>query len=113
MMSLFHTLFMLIGGHAICDFPLQSDTLAQNKNRNANTELQKHVPWWYWLGSHAITHGVAVAISTGSVWLGLAETVAHALIDFFKCEGKYSIHIDQALHIGCKVLWAAIAYFVK
>src|ERR1700733_15250072 len=98
-------LFLLIAAHALCDFPLQGDTVAINKNRNANTSLQKAVPWYYWLGSHALVHGGAVAVITQNVWLGLLETVCHFWIDFFKCEGKYSIHMDQFLHVVCKVVW--------
>ncbi len=101
-------LFYLLASHAVADFALQSDALAINKNRNAKTELQKHVPWYYWLGSHALIHGLGVALITQSAILGLVETAAHFLIDFAKCERWYSIHIDQLLHVVCKVLWAVI-----
>jgi len=98
-------LFFLLAAHALCDFPLQGDATAINKNRNANTALQKSVPWQYWLLSHALIHGGAVALITQNVWLGIAETIAHFWIDFFKCEGKYNIHVDQILHVACKVVW--------
>ena len=105
-MTILMVCFLLLVGHAICDYPLQGDAVAINKNRNAKTELQKHVPWYYWLASHALMHGGAVALITGSVTLGIAETVAHFLIDFGKCEKLFNIHIDQLLHIICKLLWA-------
>lgn len=101
-------LFLLIAAHAAFDYALQGDTVALNKNPNANTPLQKHVPWYYWLGSHALMHGGAVALITGSAWLGMAETVAHFAIDYGKCLGKYSIHIDQLLHVVCKVSWLLV-----
>jgi hypothetical protein len=104
-LSIYIVLFYLIAGHALVDFSLQSDTIAQNKNPKADTVLQKHVPWYYWLSSHALMHGGMVALITGSVWLGLAETIAHFLIDYFKCKGLYSIHIDQGLHFLCKIIW--------
>jgi hypothetical protein len=104
-MTVFMVLFLLLVGHAICDYPLQGDAVAINKNPNANTPLQKHVPWYYWLLSHALMHGGAVALITGSVVLGVLETIAHFFIDYHKCVGRYNIHIDQLLHIICKFLW--------
>lgn len=107
-MTWFMVLFLLLAAHAAFDYALQGDTVAVNKNPNANTELQKHVPWYYWLGSHAFMHGGAVALITGSAWLGLAETIAHAAIDYGKCMSKYTIHGDQLLHLLCKIMWLAI-----
>lgn len=98
-------LFALVAMHALLDFPLQGDAVAINKNPNADTPLQKHVPWYYWLLSHALVHGGGVALITGSVWLGMAETIAHFVIDYNKCMGKYSIHVDQLLHVLCKIAW--------
>ncbi len=100
--------FYLLVVHAILDFPLQGDSVAVNKNPNANTELQKHVPWYYWILSHALAHGGGVAFITGSVLLGFFETVCHFLIDYGKCNKKYSIHGDQVLHILCKITWIII-----
>jgi len=97
--------------HALLDFPLQGDAVAINKNPLAKTELQKHVPFYYWLGSHALVHGGGVALLTGSVRLGIAETVCHFVIDYGKCVLKYSIHVDQALHMACKVLWAVCCVY--
>jgi hypothetical protein len=47
-------------------------------------------------------------VVTGSATLGLLETVAHWAIDFGKCEKWYSIHVDQALHLLCKVAWLGL-----
>lgn len=101
--------FWLLVAHFVADYPLQGDTTAREKNRHSTTELQKHVPWFYWLTAHALMHGGAVALITGSLTLGAAETLAHWLIDFGKCERWYSIHADQALHLGCKVVWLLFA----
>lgn len=97
--------FYMLVAHAALDYPLQGDTTAIEKNPNSKTALQQHVPWYYWLTAHALMHGGAVAMITGSVFLGVCETVAHWIIDLGKCHGRYSIHVDQALHIACKVLW--------
>jgi len=110
-MSIGLILFLLIGAHALFDFPLQGDAIAINKNRNKNTPLQKEVPWYYWMAAHAFTHGMAVALITQSVALGICETIAHFAIDCGKCESKYSIHVDQLLHLLCKVLWVVILNF--
>jgi hypothetical protein len=70
---------------------------------------------YYWLSSHAILHGAAV----GAVfrWMGfdwyvvttfaVAETVIHWFIDLGKCEKLYSLHVDQAFHVVCKITWWA------
>ena len=113
MESAIAVLFFLIVLHALLDFPLQGDAVAINKNPNAKTELQKHVPWYYWLGSHALIHGGGVALVTGSVGLGCAETICHFLIDYGKCQRKYSIHGDQLLHVVCKVVWFTIWFFTR
>lgn len=106
-------LWWLLVGHAVADFWAQSDALAQMKNRNRpNTRVppgqKPQVMWPYALSAHALMHGAAVSLITGSVVLGLAETGAHWCIDFGKCENWYGIHLDQALHLACKVLWVAI-----
>lgn len=109
---------VLLFGHALADYPLQGDFLARAKNRAAPIP---GVPWYQALGSHAIIHGGCVFIALAglnaiaAIWCGLAEVVAHALIDDAKCTGKLAsdparaFNIDQALHVACKALWAAIA----
>lgn len=42
------------------------------------------------------------------VILALAETVLHTLTDHAKCRGWFGIHVDQAIHIGSKLLWWAL-----
>ncbi len=100
--------FYLLVGHALMDFPMQAGPIATEKCRHSNTELQKQVPWYYWLSAHALLHGGAVAWITGSVGLGIAETICHWVIDFAKCEGWTNIHFDQALHIICKIIWCVL-----
>lgn len=105
-------LFWMLVGHALCDYPLQGDFLARAKNR-ANP--LPGVPWIHGLLPHAALHAGAVALVTGSVWLGLAEFIAHCLIDDAKCTGRFGFspstdfHIDQGLHVLCKIAWTLIA----
>ena len=101
-MTLWMTLWLLICGHALADFALQSEAMAIGKNRNS-TKFRV-LPWGYWLTSHALIHGLAVTLVLGPIF-GVAEFVAHWLIDFGKCESWYGIHYDQMLHLGCKCLW--------
>lgn len=105
----------MVVGHAIADFWAQSDALAKMKNRNRDSAAfcppgqKPQIVWPYALTAHALMHGAAVWIITGNVWLFVAETTAHWLIDFGKCENWYGIHADQAAHVGCKALWLAFA----
>jgi hypothetical protein len=101
-------LFLLVACHALLDFAIQGDAVAREKSRHSTSELQKHVPWYYWLSAHAFIHGAAVMLVTGSFVLGVLETASHWVIDFCKCEKWYSIHVDQALHLVCKVAWIAL-----
>lgn len=98
------TLLALLIGHAVADYPLQGDYLARSKNRH--DALGAHGIWMHSLAAHALIHGGAVWLITGSLALGAAEACAHAAIDFAKCDGRLTYHADQALHVACKVLWA-------
>ena len=81
------------------------------------------VPWYYWLTAHALLHGAAVGVIlrwmnfdwTVVAAVATAETVIHWFIDYGKCEKWYSLHVDQALHIVCKIAWWALvaSEFVK
>jgi len=105
--NMIEMLFILLSAHALCDYPLQGDFLAKAKNSN-DKDIVKFMGEGFWvhaLVSHSLIHGGAVALVTGSVALGVAETICHALIDHGKCQNKFNIHVDQALHVACKVLW--------
>lgn len=103
------TFALLVAGHALADYPLQGEFLAMGKNR---AKPSPFIPWYQALGAHAAIHGGMVAVITGIWWLGALEAVAHALIDDAKCTGKIGFNTDQALHIGCKALWIALAMAV-
>ena len=102
-----HERFMaMVAAHAVADYPLQGDFLAKAKNRTAAIP---GVPWWQALGAHAIIHGAAVAFITRSPALGLAEAAVHAITDDLKCNGRLTFNQDQAIHAGCKLLWAMLS----
>lgn len=92
-------LLMLLAAHWVADYPLQGDFLAKAKQQGPLRV--------YHLVAHAGIHGGAVALVTGSLWLGLVEWALHTAIDQAKVSGKTSFAADQALHIGCKLLYVA------
>lgn len=100
---------LLIVGHFIADYPLQGEFLAKAKSRVAGIP---GVPWYQALIAHAAIHGGAVGLATGSVALGAAETIVHAVIDDAKCRGRLSYDQDQALHVLCKAAWVGILFSV-
>lgn len=103
-------LFLLLCGHALADFALQSETMAKGKNRNKKPDYipegQKYVPCWpYWLTAHALIHGGIVYLITQTLWCGIVETIAHWWIDFLKCENKTTPNEDQLYHFLFKILY--------
>lgn len=93
-------LFLLLGAHWICDYPLQGDFLAK-----AKFEGPLRV---YHLLAHSGIQGAAVTLVTGSLWLGLAEWFIHTVTDELKVRGRTTFAQDQAIHVTCKVLWVAL-----
>ena len=101
--------FFMLVGHALGDFALQTEWMVRSKNprrRARATSERRDLIWIHVLTSHALIHGGAVALAPGSVALGIAETIAHWLIDYGKSNRYYGFHVDQFLHLGCKVIWA-------
>lgn len=101
--------FGLLAGHALADYPLQSEFMAIGKG--SREKPHNGVPWYYCLGAHCLVHGLVVALITTNVWLGIAETICHWFIDDAKCRKWTDIHTDQALHIACKVIWILVVGF--
>ena len=96
-------LILLVLAHFVCDFSLQSDRMALEKVPGRDVTLD----WRWWLLSHAATHGLLVALITGTPWLGFAELVFHAIIDWSKSRFRFSLACDQVLHVACKFVWAS------
>lgn len=94
-------LILLWLGHFLGDYPLQGDKMAVEKCPGCDQTMD----WRWWLLAHSATHGLIVACLTGIPLIGLAEVVAHALIDYGKCKFRYSLLIDQGLHWLCKLVW--------
>ena len=95
--------------HFVCDFALQPDRMAVEKVKGMDLTLD----WRWWLTAHAATHGLAVSLLTGVPLLGFAEWAVHALIDWLKGRLMFSLFVDQALHVGCKIVWILVLVSIK
>jgi len=119
--SLILLLLYFLAGHALVDFALQSEAMAVSKCPQTQHPAARAVPWYYWLTAHALLHGAMVGLVCLMIGikpllaavLFVAEGLFHAVIDFGKCRGWYGIHRDQALHLGCKLLWCWWAWGVS
>jgi len=96
-------LFLLIAGHFLCDFAIQSEAMAIEKSPQSTSALQKAIPWYWWLTAHAFIHAGTVLLITNNLFCALLELVSHWTIDYGKALGKYSILTDQLLHILIKI----------
>ena len=108
------TFLLLLAGHALADFALQSDAMARGKNWTTPSTpppgVKAQVCWPYWLSAHAAIHGGVVGLVTGRWELGVLEFVLHWLIDLAKCSRITDVHQDQLLHIMCKVAWIGVVW---
>jgi len=106
-------IFQFLVGHALGDYVFQRDIMARAKCRHAEIHKTagKNFPgWYYWLLAHALVHGGTVFLISGNLVLGVVETFLHTMIDFCKCEHWFSIHVDQSLHILCKLVYVWLIY---
>ena len=104
LMESLNLLILLVLAHFVCDFVLQSDRMAVEKSPGRDDTLH----WSWWLGSHAATHGLAVALLTDVPLLGLMETLLHAIIDWLKIRSRFALVVDQSLHLLCKLTWVLL-----
>ncbi|WP_327211261.1 DUF3307 domain-containing protein [Rhizobium leguminosarum] len=115
-MTAFELYALMVFGHYLGDFALQSKFIADGKNCK---EPIPGVPWKQVLMAHAGIHGglvgAAVAIAGLShpellhwaIVFGVAETAIHYRIDEGKCRKAFGWNVDQALHFLCKLAWTA------
>lgn len=92
---------LLITMHFIGDYVLQSDFMAKAKNRNTDVG---RVMSTYVLPAHASVHGLLVLIVTGSIILFYIEAIFHYIVDYNKNESIITLHQDQLLHLGSKIV---------
>jgi hypothetical protein len=100
-------LFLLFAAHVLFDFQWQGDFLSHGKNR---FKPIPGIPWYQCMFAHCLIHAVAVGLITNSGGLAVCEFLIHFWADDSKCAGKLSFNQDQAIHYGCKLLWASVAW---
>ena len=105
------TFFLLLVGHAVADFALQTEIMARLKNRHNKPDNipngQKYIPCWiYWMSSHSLIHAGAVYVVTGSLVWAIFEFCSHFIIDMLKCENVTNPNQDQISHVWMKVVYA-------
>lgn len=105
------TILLLCAGHALCDYPLQGEFLAQGKNRHTNPGSG----WIKAMTAHCLIQSGMVYVVAGilfsspwALWFAIAEFAIHFATDFAKCEGWINSDIDQAIHYACKILWGVL-----
>lgn len=113
-------LFLLIAGHYLMDIVLQSEKTGLSKNPRFTPPGYRpeiHGPkaavWIHELTGHAFSHGLAVYLATQNLYLGLTEVVLHWTIDLFKGKQAYNVHVDQALHLSCKIIYVIILWKIS
>ncbi|MEM7146756.1 MAG: DUF3307 domain-containing protein [Verrucomicrobiota bacterium] len=107
--------FAFLIGHALGDFPLQGDFIARFKNRHVPIpddpyfDAPKNV-WIYCLSAHALIHAGLVWAITANPIIGAIELVTHWLIDYCKGDGFTNFHVDQLLHVLCKIAYVGLIW---
>lgn len=106
-------LIILIAAHFVCDTVFQPPHVSQQKHPLwAKQRAYTQTTWPYVMIGHAATHAFAVYLITNSFLCFLLELWFHAHIDYLKCTGKFgtkhNMHIDQGLHILCKLFYVFV-----
>jgi hypothetical protein len=110
-------LFLLLAGHALGDFSLQTEWVAMHKDRHSRLRMSAEeranalVIWPHLLTAHSLIHGGIVFMITGKLSLALAETAVHWITDYAKCERWFNFHVDQGIHVLTKLIWTALIAF--
>ena len=110
----YELLLLLIGGHYLADFGLQTRHMAETKGKVFVTAAGFHN-----LTAHAAIHGFIAGLITQSLAAGLFVFITHWIIDFLKASvlltdeyphtkgarkdgqktGLYGLNVDQSLHL--------------
>ena len=94
-------LFLLVFGHCLADYALQSPEMQHAKN---STKNPKEI-WIPVLFAHSMIHAGIVFAITGYFSLAILQIVTHFIIDYAKAvqktySARASFLIDQFLHVA-------------
>lgn len=110
-MSEISILFWLVVVHYLCDFPLQSEFMANGKSDRSPSAY----PRWHIMIAHCAIHagGVALVMSLMqvpfAVLFGVVEFAWHMWTDEVKNRGWIDAHIDQGSHLIAKAAYVTVA----
>lgn len=107
---------MMVAGHYLADFPLQTEFMASTKTRIFIEPAGFHA-----LTAHAFTHGLVIGLLSHNFTFAVVVGTTHWIIDFVRSSEwlisklsstkpvQFNIHLDQVLHIS---VIALCAYFL-
>ncbi len=107
-MEVIDLFILMIVGHILCDFSLQSDFIAKGKLGKI-----EHVPGWFIMGCHCFLHAASIFLITSNPFLTLGEFVAHYVIDNAKKYQVIGFLTDQFLHVYVKLIWLGIYFYLQ
>jgi hypothetical protein len=96
----YEILFLLLAAHAICDYALQGDFMSKAKNHKLMPDI-----WWMVLPSHSLIQAAGVFVILGSFKFTMIELFSHMIIDYLKCDNRFSYAADQFLHVCFRVAY--------
>lgn len=101
--------FLLLCGHALADYALQSNEMIHRKDPT-RIGVKAHGPWWWTMLAHSLINGGIVTLITGSLFMGITETYIHFSSDTGKCCGYIGVWADQGIHVISKGLYAYLIW---
>jgi hypothetical protein len=107
-MTFWTTLWWLLCAHALTDYVLQSDRIAELKHPSTGVHAT-YGPWWWWMIAHGLINALGVLYVTQNVWLSVGECVVHMGLDTLKSLKGIDANTDQAGHLASKAAWAFLA----
>lgn len=107
-------LWWLLCAHALTDYVLQTDMMANRKQVKVGPrwdylKTDPYGPWWWWMLAHGMVNGLGVLYVTQSVPLSVGEVLVHCTLDILKSLGYLTTNQDQVGHLASKGWWAWLA----
>lgn len=117
------TLWLMIVGHCVGDYVLQTDFLAKAKSPKFWEGTNDKTGWSPVLTAHSVIWTACVMaplllvvwpeIGVPFIVCFMANIWAHCLIDYLKCIGKSNMILDQLLHVAQITATFAVVTLVR